>query len=194
MFSGIIETTSPVLSVRKAREQHIVSIQLPKGWRFKEGESVSVSGVCSTVQNSNRRAFEVTYMPETLRRTTLGKLKSGPFVNLERSLRLNSLIGGHLVQGHVDTTARIRSVRDKGEARIYEFALPRRFSRYIIEKGSIAVDGVSLTVVTARPGHFTVSLLAYTLTRTTLGRKGRGDAVNIELDLLAKYIEKLAAA
>lgn len=194
MFSGIVETTSPVERVRVAREQRIFSIRLPRGWKFREGESVSVDGVCSTVQKSNGRVFQVTYMPETLRKTTLGHIDAGDDVNLERSLRLNSLIGGHLVQGHVDTTARIVSVRNEGEAKIYGFELPRRFSRYIIEKGSIAVDGISLTVVDSRPGRFTVSLLAYTLARTTLGRKRVGDRVNIELDLLAKYLEKLTAA
>lgn len=194
MFSGIVETTSPVTSVREARGQKILSIRLPKGWRLREGESVSVDGVCSTVQKSAERAFQVTYMPETLRKTTLSRLGARASVNLERSLRLNGLIGGHLVQGHVDTTARIERARKEGEARVYEFALPRRFSRYIIAKGSIAVDGISLTVVEVKPGRFTVSLLAYTLGRTTLGRKGPGDLVNIELDMLAKYLEKLLAA
>jgi riboflavin synthase len=194
MFSGIVETKSPVTRVREAREQRILFIRLPRNWRFREGESVSVDGVCSTVQKATAREFQVTYMPETLRKTTLGELGPGDSVNLERSLRLNSLIGGHLVQGHVDTTARIRKIKEEGEAKIYEFELPRRYSRYVIEKGSIAVDGISLTVVDSRPGFFTVSLLAYTLAKTTLGRKGVGDRVNIELDLLAKYIEKLIAA
>lgn len=152
---------------------------------------MSVEGVCSTVQRTNGRVFRVTYMPETLRRTTLGSLRPRDRVNLERSLTLESLIGGHLVQGHVDTTARIRSVASDGEARIYAFDVPARFSRYIIEKGSIAVDGVSLTVVRARPGRFTVSLLAYTLHRTTLGKKAPGDRANIEVDVLAKYLERL---
>ncbi len=194
MFSGIIEATSSVVSVQKARGQHIVTIRLPRGWKFREGESVSVEGVCSTVQKSTRQTFCVTYMPETLRKSTLGALRAGSRVNLERSLRLSSLIGGHLVQGHVDTTARIRKISKEGEARIYEFELPRRFSRYIIEKGSIAVDGISLTVVSPRPGRFSVSLLAYTLARTTLGGKRAGSRVNIEIDLLAKYVEKLLAA
>jgi riboflavin synthase len=113
------------------------------------------------------------------------------FVNLERSLRLNSFVGGHLVQGHVDTTAQIRSISGNGEAKIYEFEVPTRYSRYIVEKGSISVHGVSLTVVRAGPGRLTVSLLAYTLSHTTLGRKGPGDRVNIEVDLVAKYLEKL---
>jgi riboflavin synthase len=192
MFSGIVETTSPILEIRNAREQRIVSIRKPRGWKFGEGESVSVEGVCSTVQRTNVRAFSIVYMPETLRRSTLGGLREGDSVNLERSLTLSSLIGGHLVQGHVDATGVIRSFKDEGEARICEIAVPRRLSRYIVEKGSVAVDGISLTVVRGWPGRFTVSLLAYTLSRTTLGGKHPGDKVNIEADLIAKYLESLA--
>ncbi len=191
VFSGIVETTSPVVKIHGARGQRIFSIGKPRGWKLKEGESVSVEGVCSTVQKTNGRVFQVTYMPETLRRSTLGGVRLRDAVNLERSLTLASLIGGHLVQGHVDATGRITGVRSEGEAKIYEFAVPRRLSHYIVEKGSIAIDGISLTVVRSRPGRFTLSLLAYTLSRTTLGRKKTGDRVNVEIDVLAKYIEKL---
>jgi len=114
-------------------------------------------------------------------------------VNLERSLRLNGLVGGHLVQGHVDTTAAVLGVREDGDARIYRFGLPARYMRYIVEKGSIAVDGISLTVVEAAARSFTVSLLAYTLAHTTLGGKAAGARVNIEVDLMAKYVERLMA-
>lgn len=192
MFSGIVETTSRIVKVREARGQRIISIRKPLGWKFEEGESVCVEGVCSTVQRSNAREFSVVYMPETLRRSTLGRLGENNPVNLERSLTLSSLMGGHLVQGHVDATGEIRSVRSEGEARIYEFAAPRRLSRYIVEKGAIAIDGISLTVASARPGRFAVSFLAYTLSRTTMGRKGPRDRVNLEVDLVAKYLEKLA--
>lgn len=191
MFSGIVEKVGQVARIHDSPGQRVVSIRTPPGWRFADGESVSVEGVCSTVQKRGRRDFRVVYMPETLRRTTLGSLGRGSPVNLERSLRLNALVGGHLVQGHVDTTARIRSVRPDGDARIYAFELPARHMRYIVEKGSIAVDGISLTVVGATARGFTVSLLAYTLEHTTLGRKGPGARVNIEVDLMAKYVEKL---
>lgn len=192
VFSGIIETTGSVTGIGQAEGQRIVTLRKPAGWKLKDGESVSVEGVCSTVQSSNSSAFRVVYMPETLRRSTLGNLQAGSAVNLERSLRLNSLIGGHLVQGHVDCTGVIRSVKPEGEARIYEFEIPGRFMRYVVEKGSIAIDGVSLTVVQARRSRFTVSLLAYTLSRTTLGGKKPGDRVNIEVDMVAKYLERLA--
>ena len=191
LFSGIVETTSSITAVRERRGQRDVSIATPHGWKLRVGESVSVEGVCSTIARLSGRAFQVTYMPETLRRTTLCALGRGSRANLERSLRLSSLIGGHLVQGHVDGTARIRKVTPEGEAKIYEFEIARRLSRYIVEKGSIAMDGVSLTVVESQPGRFTVSLLAQTLERTTLGSKGAGDRVNVEVDLVAKYIEKL---
>ncbi|MGE5327623.1 MAG: riboflavin synthase [Deltaproteobacteria bacterium] len=191
MFSGIVEVTSPILKIREAREQKIFAIRRPRGWKFAEGESVSVEGVCSTVQRSDARSFSVVYMPETLRRSTLGGLRVGEPVNLERSLTLSSLIGGHLVQGHVDATGTIGSMKPEGEAVICEIAVPRRLSRYIVEKGSIAVDGISLTVVREWPGRFTVSLLAYTLGRTTLGGKKPGDKVNLEADMIAKYLESL---
>lgn len=150
-----------------------------------------VEGVCSTVQSSNKSSFQVVYMPETLRKTTLGSLRPGDKVNLERSLTLRSLIGGHLVQGHVDTTARISGIRNEGEAGIYTFEISSRFSRYIVPKGSIAVDGISLTVVVSRRSGFECSLLAYTLNHTTLGSKRRGQRVNIETDILGKYVERL---
>jgi riboflavin synthase len=191
MFSGIVETVSPVQSILDSPGQRIVSIRTPRGWKPRLGESIAVDGVCSTVQKIAARAFSVVYMHETLRRTTLGKLHAGDGVNLERSLRLNSLIGGHLVQGHVDAVSRIVAVRPDGDARIYRFALPARYARYVAAKGSVALDGISLTVVDVRRGWFSVSLLAYTLGHTTLGRKGSGDFVNLEVDMLAKYVERL---
>ena len=191
MFSGIVEATGRVVGLETRREQRILSIRKPPSWKFRAGESVSVEGVCSTVQQTKRGAFQVTYMPETLRKSTLGSLRLHDEVNLERSLTLNSLIGGHLVQGHVDTRGRIRKIKPEGEAKLYTFEVPARFARYIAPKGSIAVDGISLTVVNPRGGRFDVSLLAYTLSHTTLGKKGPGDRVNIEVDLLAKYIERL---
>ena len=191
MFSGIVETASPILSVSNARKQRILTIRKPQGWKLQDGESVSIEGVCSTVQSFNKGSFRVVYMPETLRKTTLGELRKGDEVNLERCLTLQSLIGGHLVQGHVDTTARIKTITDEGEARLFTFAIPSQFSRYIVPKGSIAVDGISLTVVEATRSAFQCSLLAYTLSHTTLGGKRPGRPVNIEVDILGKYIERL---
>lgn len=191
MFSGIVETTSPVLSVTEARQQRILTIRKPRDWKLRDGESVSVEGVCSTVQSFKNGSFRVVYMPETLRKTTLGGLNAGDEVNLERCLTLQSLIGGHLVQGHIDTTARIKAIQNEGAARLLTFSIPARFSRYIVPKGSIAVDGISLTVVEAARSSFQCSLLAYTLSHTTLGGKRPGRQVNIEVDILGKYTERL---
>ena len=191
MFSGIVETTGAVTSVRQAGKECRVGIRPPARWKLKLGESISVEGVCSTVQKVNGGSFEVHYMPETLRKTTLSGLQSKSRVNLERSLTLNSLIGGHLVQGHVDVVGRIVSIRPEGTSKIYTFEIPRRLTRYLVEKGSVAIDGISLTVVDLRGSRFSVSLLDYTLRRTTLGAKGVGDAVNIEVDVLSKYVAKL---
>ena len=186
-----MEATGPVLKIRARNGQQIFEIERPNEWEFQAGESVCVEGVCSTVQKTNGCAFQVAYMPETMRRSTLGKLRPGSMVNLERSLRLSSLVGGHLVQGHVDATGRIRKISKEGKARIYHIEVPRRLSKYLVAKGSIAVDGISLTVVKSKPGRFTVSLLDYTLRRTTLGAKQPGDRVNLEVDVFAKYVEKL---
>lgn len=191
MFSGIVETTSSVLAVEDFSGRRSAVIRNPRGWQLREGESVCIEGVCSTVQTVKPAAFQVIYMPETLRRSTLADLRCGNFVNLERSLTLRSLIGGHLVQGHVDTVARVVKTRKDGAAMMYEFAAPRRILRYIVEKGSVAIDGISLTVARALRDGFTVSLLEYTLSHTTLGEKGRGSRVNIEVDIIAKYVEKL---
>ncbi len=191
MFSGIIETIGKVSAVRDTALERVIAIRRPAGWKLGEGESVAVEGVCSTVQRQSKTGFEVVYMHETLRRTTLGDLRAGSPVNLERSLRLNALVSGHLVQGHVDVTARIRAIRPDGSARIYEFAIPARYRRYIVEKGSVALDGISLTVKSETPHGCTVSLLAYTLEHTTLGGKKVGDFVNFEADVIAKHVEKL---
>ncbi len=191
MFSGIVETTSPVLKVGSTQKQQVLAIRKPQGWNLQDGESVCVEGVCSTVQRFDKKSFQVVYMPETLRKTTLGNLQAGDEVNLERCLTLQSLIGGHLVQGHVDTTARIKDIQNEGEARIYTFEIPAKFSRYIVPKGSIALDGISLTVVSTKHSEFQCSLLAYTLNHTTLGGKRPGRRVNVEVDILGKYIERL---
>ncbi len=191
MFSGIVEATGTIVGLETKRKQRILTIRNPPAWKLREGESVSVEGVCSTVQQAKRNTFRVTYMPETLRKSTLGDLRLHDNVNLERSLTLNGLIGGHLVQGHVDATGRVRKIKPEGEANIYTFEVPARLARYLVPKGSVAVDGISLTVVNPQRNVFDVSLLAYTLSHTTLGKKGVGHRVNIEVDMLAKYIERL---
>jgi riboflavin synthase len=191
VFSGIVEAIGNVKAVKGGQKGRAVLIRTPDAWKLRAGESVCIDGVCSTVQATPKGYFRVIYMPETLRRTTLSQLEAGSRMNLERSLTLGSLVGGHLVQGHVDGVARIAAIRVEGDARLYQFKLPARLSRYMVEKGSVAIDGISLTIVQACRGGFSISLLDYTLRHTTLGRKKPGDRVNIEVDLIAKYVENL---
>lgn len=159
-----------------------------------EGESIAVSGVCLTAYNIQGRRFSVDVSPETLSRTRLGTLRQGSLVNLERALRLSDRLGGHLVSGHVDTMAAVKNREELGTYTLFTFSLPDSFDRYVIEKGSITVDGVSLTVNSCGPGFFSISVIPHTLKVTTLGELKVGYKVNIEVDILGKYIEKLLVA
>ncbi len=192
MFSGIIETTGR-LEARTprgagARLTLATSRPLP---RLAVGESVAVNGACLTVAARNGRRFTVDVSPETLRRTTLGRLPLGTRVNLERALRLGDRIGGHIVQGHVDAVGRLEAIRPEGEWVLYRFSAPAALAPYLVEKGSIAVDGVSLTVFRCRRGGFSVALVPHTLRATTLGERRPGDRVNLEADILLKHIAAL---
>ena len=155
------------------------------------GDSISVNGTCLTVTLLARDSFTVEVMPETLRRTSLGQSQPGDQINLERALTLSGRLGGHLVQGHVDGVGQLLSVTPEPGAVLARFSSPEKLGRYIVEKGFIAVDGVSLTVVTCDATTFTVSLVGYTRHNTNLGAKNIGDQVNVEVDIIAKYVEKL---
>ena len=157
----------------------------------QEGESIAVNGVCLTATAISPRRFSVDISPETLSRTTLGDLKSGSRVNLERALRLADRLGGHLVSGHVDGIGQVVEKRATGQFTVYTITLPPGLERYVIEKGSIAVDGISLTVNSCQEGRFSVAIIPHTAKLTTMGFRGVGDKVNIEVDLIGKYIEKL---
>ena len=156
------------------------------------GDSIAVSGVCLTVTRLSDSGFSVDVVPETLRRTTLGSLGVGDPVNLERSLAANGRFGGHVVQGHVDGTASIESVVPEGEASLVRFAAPPAIMRYVVEKGFVAVDGISLTVVDCGERSFRVTLIPYTRENTAMRARREGDRVNIEVDIMAKYVEKLS--
>jgi riboflavin synthase len=189
MFTGIIEEMGRVVSA-KAGELAIAAGEVMAG--IKNGDSIAVNGVCLTVTASDKNSFSVKVMPETLRRTNLGRLLAGDRVNLERALPLGGRLGGHLVQGHVDATGKITSVTPEGEAMLVSFYAPSKILDYVVEKGFIAVDGVSLTIVNKDANSFAVSVVDYTRKNTTLGSRRVGDLVNLEVDIIAKYVKQFA--
>jgi len=191
MFTGIIEEVGRV-RLAGPSSLAITAARVLEG--METGDSVAVNGVCLTVTGFDAGSFSVDVMPETLRRTNLGQLRAGDGVNLERALALGGKLGGHLVQGHVDEVGKVSSVTADGEALIMRIEAPTGIMHYLVDKGFIAVDGVSLTVVTRDDSSFRVSLVGYTGKNTGLGRKLRGDLVNLEVDIIAKYVEQISQA
>ncbi len=191
MFTGIVEEVGRVTLARPGNFV-IATGDVLQGMEL--GGSINVNGVCLTITSFDTNSFSVDIMSETLRRTNLGLLSAGDRVNLERPLAVGGRLGGHLVQGHVDATGRVASVRWDGEAMLIRFEAPPEVMRYVVEKGFIAVDGVSLTVVTKSTGSFQVSVVDYTRQHTTLGDRRVGDSVNLEVDIIAKYVERLSQA
>ena len=189
MFTGIIEEVGRVTSAQ-AGNLVIAASNVLQGTEL--GGSIAVNGVCLTVTNFDASSFSVDIMPETLERTNLGLLHTGDRVNLERPLALGGRMGGHLVPGHVDDTGRIASVMQDGGAMLIRFEAAPEVIRYIVEKGFVAVDGVSLTIVTKDASSFQVSVVDYTREHTTLGSRQVGDLVNLEVDIIAKYVEQLS--
>ncbi len=187
MFTGIIRAVAGIKKAERKGGSLLLVITTPKGWRLKPGESVSTDGACLTIAKVGRGFYECSLMPETLSKTTFG-IVTPQRVNLETSLKLGGTIDGHLVTGHVDAVGKIMDVVLKDESRILEIQFPREFRHLVAAKGSITVDGISLTVVEVARGTFTVSLVEYTLSHTTLGDKQAGDLVNLEFDILAKYV------
>lgn len=188
MFTGIVEEVGTVRAVRPGRLT-IAARKALEGTAL--GDSLSVNGACLTVTELTADIFSVDLMLETLRRSNLGSLRSGDGVNLERPLSAAGRFGGHFVQGHVDGTGRVLSVVAEGEAVVMTLAAPSDIMKYIVEKGFVAIDGVSLTVVGCDASSFAVSLVSFTRENTTLGLRRPGDLVNIEVDILAKYVERL---
>ncbi|MBV45648.1 MAG: riboflavin synthase [Dehalococcoidia bacterium] len=189
MFTGLVEELGVISSISQTDiwiESSIVMDDL--GVK----DSISVNGACLTVVSIEENLFKVDVVPETLRRTDLGDLSVGDKVNLERSAQLGGRLGGHIVQGHVDGTAQITAYVQEGSAWLIEFQISKNLSRYIVEKGFVCVDGASLTVVNCDENTFTIALIPYTRDNTVLGYKGVGNSVNIETDIIGKYIEKLS--
>lgn len=189
MFTGIIQSTGRIERIAKQGTGLRLTLRPDRPMpRLALGESVAVSGTCLTVTSGTGRRFTVDVSPETLRRTTLGGAARGRRVNLERALRLGDRMGGHVVQGHVDAVGRVDAITPDGDWVLYRFKAPRGVAPFLVEKGSIAVDGVSLTVFACQGGTFTVALIPHTLKATTLIDRVPGDPVNLEADILLKQI------
>jgi riboflavin synthase len=195
VFTGIVEELGEVVSVEPLTDASRLTVRGPLVTSDAgHGDSISVNGVCLTVVTSDDGAFTADVMAETLRRSSLGVLRPGSPVNLERAVRVSDRLGGHVVQGHVDGTGAIAQVTPDEHWTVVRVSLPTDLARYVVEKGSITVDGVSLTVSAVGADWFEISLIPTTLALTTLGAKGTGDPVNLEVDVMAKYVEKLLLA
>ncbi len=193
MFTGIIESIGSIRALTPKGGDVRVHVETGKLdlSDVKLGDSIAVNGVCLTVVEHEAQSFSVDVMAETLNRSSLGSLRAGSKVNLERAMAASTRFGGHIVQGHVDGTAQILARLPGDNWEVVQFTLPPEVSRYVVEKGSITVDGVSLTVSAIADDTFSVSLIPTTLELTTLGYKAVGDFVNLEVDVIAKYVERL---
>ncbi|HEV7460623.1 MAG TPA: riboflavin synthase [Solirubrobacteraceae bacterium] len=194
MFTGLIAELGTVDGVEPTPDGARLRVRGGLAGDLSEGDSVAVNGVCLTATSVNGGAFSADVMAETLRRSSLGGLDAGDAVNLELPLRASDRLGGHVVQGHVDGLGTVREVRDEGFARVVRIDAPPELLRYVVAKGSIAVDGISLTVSELHDDGFDVSLIPETLERTNLGGAQPGARVNLEVDVLAKYVERLVAS
>jgi riboflavin synthase len=193
VFTGLVAATGAVESLDRSGEGARLRIRTELAGDLEPGDSIAVNGVCLTAVDSDGEGFSADVMTETLRRSSLGPLAEGDEVNLELPLRAGDRLGGHVVQGHVDATGTVRRVDENGFARVVRIGAAPEVLRYVVEKGSIAVDGVSLTVTAVDSDGFEVSLIPETLERTSLGSAAPGRVVNLEVDVLAKYVEKLHA-
>jgi riboflavin synthase len=193
VFTGLIQELGLVEAVDVNDDGVRVSVRADLARELSDGDSVAVNGVCLTATHVNGGSFAADVMSETLRRTSLAGVAAGSPVNLELPLRASDRLGGHVVQGHVDGLGTVAEVREDGFARLVTIAAPPEVLRYVVEKGSIAVDGISLTVAELGEDDFTVSLIPETLERTSLGGAAPGTPVNLEVDVFAKYVEKLVA-
>ena len=191
MFTGLVADKGTVTAVDATADGVRLSVRTALAPEIGEGDSVAVNGVCLTATAIADGTFSADVMHETLRRSSLGEVAEGGAVNIELPLRASDRLGGHVVQGHVDGLGTIRDIREDGFSRIVEIAAQPEALRYVVEKGSIAVDGISLTVASVTDDAFTVALIPETLERTNLGAAAPGQPVNLEVDVLAKYVEKL---
>ena len=194
MFTGIIETLGTVLGVSRADQgTRLVVVPDIRFEGLRQGDSVAVNGVCLTVVEIDEERLGFDVSAETLSRTSLGEIRGGAKVNLERPLTLSARLGGHLVQGHVDGTGRLEQITPSGDGFVIRISFPTQLSRYIVEKGSISVDGISLTVASLRADWFEIAIIPHTWRVTNLSSLSPGSQVNLEVDVIAKYVEKLMA-
>jgi riboflavin synthase len=197
MFTGIVEEVGEIVDVRASGDVVVLTVRGPRvSTDAAHGDSIAVNGCCLTVvdeDGASEDLFRLELVPETLKRTSLGAAVAGSRVNLERALPAGGRLGGHIVQGHVDGVATLLGRTPGERSDEVRFSLPAELSRYVVEKGSICVDGVSLTVAGVDADSFTVALIPTTLADTTLGGRGPGDPVNLEVDIVAKYVERLTA-
>jgi riboflavin synthase len=191
MFTGLIEDVGKIASLRLNKRSAVLAVEtrLPVG-SMKPGASIAVNGACLTVTKKAKSTFTVDVSPETLERTSLAMLTVGSLVNLERPLRLQDRLGGHLVTGHVDGMAVIESIENQAEFTFFEFRVPAQLETFLVSKGSVAVDGISLTINECSRRRFTVAIIPFTLEHTNLRSRRLGDKVNIETDLVGKYVHK----
>ena len=194
MFTGIVQGMGSVTSVERSGEGSVLRVATPLGAELRAGDSIAVNGVCLTATEVAEGSFAAEVMNVTLERTSLAAVSDGASVNLELPLRAADRLGGHVVQGHVDGVGRVTAIAEDGFARRVTIEAPADVLRYVVAKGSIAIDGVSLTAAEVNQRSVTVSLIPETLERTTLGRARPGTLVNLEVDVLAKYVEKLIGA
>jgi riboflavin synthase len=191
VFTGLVADLGEVTAIDAAGDGVRLAVRSRLAGELSEGDSVAVNGVCLTATAIDGDHFSADVMNETLRRSSLAEASPGLPVNLELPLRAADRLGGHFVQGHVDGVGTVRDIREDGFARVVEVGAPRELLRYVVEKGSITVDGISLTVAGVTDEAFSVSLIPETLERTNLGQAAPGQPVNLEVDVLAKYVEKL---
>lgn len=192
MFTGLIEEIGKVVKVNMGSQSGTVEIQTDKILKDTNiGDSIAVNGVCLTVTNINKNIFMADVMAETFRRSSLGNLLSGSYVNLERAMSANGRFGGHIVSGHIDGTGKIEDIKSEENAIWYTISASEEILRYIVEKGSIALDGISLTIAYVDKKCFKVSIIPHTKAETILQYKRRGNIINIECDVVGKYVEKL---
>lgn len=192
MFTGIVEDIGRVSGIKRKQKESVFTFEVVKidMAEVELGESIAVNGTCLTVTSMGKNKFTVDASHETLSKTNLGELKKGDRVNLERSLRAGGKLGGHIVNGHVDGVGKVKSIKKLGDSHIFRFSVPKALAKYIVEKGSVAVDGVSLTVNEVKSSEFTVNIIPFTLVETIFGDLKKGDTVNIECDIIGKYVEK----